>query len=344
MILIQNIYYMLAYAFQILNQDGYKEISTEQFNNVTDLFSAILCKGISLQLNHGLDREYISKIEMLSTIRGQIDIAKSIKTRIMLRKQMVCTYDEFSVNTYKNRIIKTTMLKLIHTCIDKSRKKKLKKLLMFFDDVDELDVYSVNWNQQYSKNNQTYQMLISICYLVIKGLLQTTSNGSEKLMTFIDEQRMCRLYEKFIFEYYRKEHPELIVRASKISWQLDDGTSNMLPIMQTDIMISKDNKTLIIEAKYYQNTIQTRYNKHILHSGNLYQIFTYVKNKEEELKLVQHEVAGMLLYAKTDEEITLNQKYTMSGNQIIVKTLDLNIDFGDIRKQLDEIVDNFFNV
>ena len=118
MILIQNIYYMLAYAFQILNQDGYKEISTEQFNNVIDLFSAILCKGISLQLNHGLDREYISKIEMLSTIRGQINIAKSIKTRTMLRKQMVCTYDEFSVNTYKNRIIKTTMLKLIHTCID----------------------------------------------------------------------------------------------------------------------------------------------------------------------------------------------------------------------------------
>lgn len=35
----------------------------------------------------------------------------------------------------------------------------------------------------------------------------------------------------------------------------------------------------------------------------------------------------MLLYAKTDEGVTPNQKYRMSGNRIDVKTLDLNQDF-----------------
>ena len=65
-------------------------------------------------------------------------------------------------------------------------------------------------------------MLISVCYLVIKGLLQTQSDGSTKFMDFFDEQRMCRLYEKFILEYYRKEHPEIKAAASQIAWQLDD--------------------------------------------------------------------------------------------------------------------------
>ncbi|SEI81917.1 5-methylcytosine-specific restriction enzyme subunit McrC [Lachnospiraceae bacterium A10] len=343
MIPVKNIYYMLAYAFQVLNEDGYKSVATEQFNNVADLCSAILCRGVSLQLKKGLGREYISETEMLSGLRGRIDITESIKTQAMLRRQMVCTYDEFSVNTYKNQVIKTTMLKLLHVDIDKKRKKEIKKLLVFFDEVNELDVYSIQWNQQYSKNDQTYRMLIAICYLVLKGLLQTTSNGSVKMMDFIDEQRMCRLYEKFILEYYRKEHPELIANASQIPWIVDDGVKDMLPIMQSDIMLSKENQVLIIDAKYYKNTMQTQFEKQTLHSGNLYQIFTYVKNKEAELEDKQHEVAGMLMYAKTDEDIVPDNKYSMSGNKIYVRTLDLNCDFLTIREQLDSIVANYFD-
>lgn len=339
MIPVQNVYYMLAYAFQILNEDGYKDVATEQFNNVAELCAAILSKGVSLQLKRGLGREYISETETLSGIRGKIDITESIKTQTMLRKQMVCTYDEFSVNTYMNRIIKTTMLKLMHADIDKARKKEMRKLLVFFDEVDVLEVHSINWSQQYSKNNQTYRMLISICYLVIKGLLQTTTDGSTRLMQFVDEQRMCRLYERFILEYYRKEHPELTANASQIPWQLDDDFGDMLPVMQTDIMLSQGEKVLIIDAKYYQHTTQTQYDKHTLHSGNLYQIFTYVKNKEIELKANPHEVSGMLLYAKTDEEITPDQKYKMSGNRISVRTLDLNLDFERIKEQLDKIAE-----
>lgn len=342
MIPVQNVYYMLAYAFQVLNEDGYRNVATGQFNNVAELCAAILTKGVSLQLKRGLGRDYISETETLSGLRGKIDITESIKTQTMLRRQMVCTYDEFSVNTYMNRIIKTTMLKLLHADIDKARKKEIRKLLVFFDEVQELDVHTINWSQQYSRNNQTYRMLVSICYLVLKGLLQTTTDGSTKLMQFVDEQRMCRLYEKFILEYYRKEHHEITANASQIPWQLDDDFSDMLPVMQTDIMLSQGAKVLIIDAKYYEHTTQTQYDKHTLHSNNLYQIFTYVKNKEYELREEQHEVAGMLLYAKTEEEIQPDQKYKMSGNRISVKTLDLNMDFSEIRKQLDGIVEEYF--
>lgn len=99
---------------------------------------------------------------------------------------------------------------------------------------------------------------------------------------------------------------------------------------------------LIIDAKYYQHTTQTQYDKHTLHSGNLYQIFTYVKNKEVELSAKPHEVSGMLLYAKTDEDITPDQKYKMSGNRISVRTLDLNMDFEKIKEQLDKIAEEHF--
>ena len=187
-------------------------------------------------------------------------------------------------------------------------------------------------------------MLISICYLVIKGLLQTNTDGTTRMMDFFDEQRMCRLYEKFILEYYRKEFPQLTVNASQIPWVLDDGAGEMLPIMQTDIMLTLGRRILIIDAKYYSHTLQTQYDSRTLHSGNLYQIFTYVKNKEAELTDVPHEVSGMLLYARTDESVQPNNTYRMSGNTISVRTLDLNCPFRMVAEQLDTIANDFFPI
>ena len=173
---------------------------------------------------------------------------------------------------------------------------------------------------------------------------------------------MSRLYEKFILEYYNQEHEELDARASQIPWGLDDGVDTMLPVMQTDITLTQGDKILIIDAKYYSSTLQQHYDRMTIYSNNLYQIFTYVKNKEVELKDKPHEIsgmllyaktyelkdkphdsiAGMLLYAKTDEETYPDNDYKMSGNEIGVHTLDLNMEFAGIRKQLDGIAARYF--
>lgn len=344
MIPVRNIYYMLSYAFQVLNENGYSNISTEEFENTADLFAAILSKGISLQLKRGLNKSYIDITEPLSAIKGKINVSDSIKTRSIMKSQLVCSYDEFSENCYFNKILKSTVFLLLKADISKARKKELKNLMLYFTNVDLIDVYSIDWHIKYNKNNQSYHLLLSICNLVIKGLLQTQADGTTKLMTFLDEQRECRLYEKFILEYYRKHYPMLSVNPEQIAWQLDDSDKDMLPIMQSDIMLRKGNHVFIIDAKYYLHNMQEQYGAHTLHSANLYQIFTYVKNKEYELKDVEHMVSGMLLYAKTDETIQPDNSYIMSGNRISVKTLDLNVPFEKIKEQLDSIVKQEFEL
>ena len=66
----------------------------------------------------------------------------------------------------------------------------------------------------------------------------------------------------------------------------------------------------------------------------VYQIFSYVKNHDVH---ESGDVSGMLLYAKTDEDVTPNATLSISGNLISVKTLDLNCEFDEIKLQLDEI-------
>ncbi len=339
---IQNIYYMLAYAFSILKENGYEKLSSEEFDNTADLLATILSKGISIQVKRGLNKEYISITEPLSTLRGKIDISSSIKDGTMLRKQLVCSYDEFSVNTKLNKILKTTVHILLKSDIKLETKKELKNLMMYFKDVETLNPYTIDWNMRFCRSNASYQMLISICYLVIKGLLQKDEKGDMKMQNFLDEQRMSRLYEKFILEYYKYHFPMLKVSSAQIGWNIEDENEYalFLPKMQSDIMIStKDNsKTLIIDAKFYTKSMATSQfgNKQTFHSNNLYQIFTYVKNKD---RYNTGNVSGMLLYAKTDEEVTPSAKFMMGGNKIEVRSLDLGIEFEQISDSLNKIIE-----
>lgn len=333
---------MLTYAFQVLNENGYKNIKAESFNNTADLMASILSTGVSQQIKRGLVREYQEQQDTLSSPRGKIDISASIKNRSETRHQLVCTYDEFAVDNELNRILKSTMDILLTADITKENRRKLYTLLPYFKDVKHINLKDVFWNRRYDRNNQTYRMLIGICWLIANGMLQTTSSGIIKLMDFIDEQKMSHLYEKFILEYYRKEFPCLRANASQIQWHLDEKPDIFLPIMQSDIMLFKGDKILIIDAKYYEKSLVTYYGKQHMHSQNLYQIFTYVKNKEAELRDRPHKVAGMLLYAKTDEDISPNSTYYMDGNCISINTLNLNQDFPAITMQLNHIVEQYF--
>ena len=344
MIPIQNIYYMLSYAFRTLTKQGYREMSTEKFSNTADLMTEILIEGISQQLKRGLGRAYIEQMEDISVIRGRVNITESVKRQTMINRKLSCVYDDFSVNNSKNRIIKSTALLLLRADVAKQRKSRLRKLLVYFDKVELIDLRTVDWNIHYDRNNQTYRMLISICYLVVKGLLQTQADGKTKIMDFLDDQQMYHLYEKFILEYYKKEYPDIMTNASQIKWQLDDGMGYMLPNLLSDITLEYGNKVLIIDAKYYSHIMQNRYEKETIRSANMFQIFTYVKNKEAELMDKPHEVAGMLLYAQTDNGTQPDYRYKMSGNMISVKTLNLNCDFEDIRRQLNGIVTDYFKL
>ena len=205
-ILIKNIYYMLAYAFQVLKRNNYANIASEKFEHIEDLFAEILSRGISYQLKQGLYREYVPRTESLPTMRGKIDITKTIKHRIQCQQILSCEFDELSENNIFNQILKTTISILLQgKIVAKERKNKLKKVLPFFVNINTIEPSIVKWN---------------ICYFILEGLLQTTEDGKYHMATFSDEY-MHRLYEKFVLEYYKTEHPELKTSTSRIKWNID---------------------------------------------------------------------------------------------------------------------------
>ena len=338
-ILIKNVYYMLAYAFQELKQKNYEEIKGEPFEEIHDLFAEILIRAISFQLKQGLYRQYVHRQESMYSVRGKINIAGSIKHRTRQSNMLTCEYDELSEDNIYNQIVVTTSRILIrHPKVKDNRKAQLKKLMLFFSNVQEIDARIIHWNMlRFDRNNMHYRMILYICYFILDNMLLSTDEGKYKIREFSDEH-MCRLFEKFVLEYYKRHHPELKANAGQVSWNTNEETSSFsfLPIMQTDIMLSKGERTLIIDTKYYSQITQKHYDKSTIHSHNQYQIFAYVMNHDKDHR---GNVDGMLLYAKTQEDIVADgQMVFRDGNVIYYRTLDLNQDFEKIKERLDSFV------
>ena len=338
---IKNIYYMLSYAFSFIKESSFERLSVESFENIHDLFAAILSLGISTQLKRGLYREYVLKIKDLSVVCGKIHMRGTVRNRLAKRQRVSCEFDELSENNLLNQIIKTTVFLLIKSPYVKlSRKKDLRQRMLFFSNVEALEPHSINWSLvRFQRNNNKYRILVSLCKFILDEMLLTNESGGYRLSSFIDEQKMHRLYEKFILEYYRKHYPELKAASPQIQWAIDEYCDlTWLPSMQSDIVLSYCENILIIDAKYYAKNVTMRYGEQRkLHSANLYQIFTYVKNMQE--KAIGCNVSGLLLYARTKDDIQPDAECIMRGNKISAKTLDLSLPFAKITAQLNKIAD-----
>lgn len=335
-ILIRNIYHMLTYAFTDLKHKQYENIAKEEFDHIFDMFAEILYKGMSMQIKQGLYRSYIDKRENLYTLRGKLNLQGTIKNRIRKQTAIDCEYDELSVDNILNQILKFTAITLIREgSVEQKRRNALRRLMPYFTNVSEISRLDIHWSTlRYGRNNQRYRMLMNICYFILDGMLLTTETGEYRMSTF-SEEHMNTLFENFVRNFYKVECKDISVDPKrKIEWDIDHEAEcfiEFLPEMQGDIILHKGERTFIIDTKYYGKSLSAHFDKKTLHSSNLYQIFTYVKNYDKEQS---GSVAGLLLYAKTSEEVTADMTVTLGRNQFWVKALDLNQEFDEIRKQL----------
>lgn len=336
-ILIKNIYYMLSYAFTDLNHPIYKRMAGEMFQNSHDLFAAILVNGLRKQVKQGLFKDYVRYSEDLAVLRGKINPRKTIANRMQRKQLLHVEFDEMTENNLYNQIPKTVALLIIRNpYVKKTTKNSLKCLLPYFNEVSTIGLQHVSWSELiYHRHNKEYELLHNICYFIYNSLLLTSENGENQLPDY-NEENLSRLFEKFVLCYFQKHHPELKPRASQISWALDDFSQKKthLPRMQSDITLSGKEKDLIIDTKFYKRMYQHNFETRKHHSNNLYQIFTYVQNKQFSQ---EKEVSGMLLYAQTYNEDRIQATYSLAGNSITIQSLDLNKEFKEIQSDLEAI-------
>jgi 5-methylcytosine-specific restriction enzyme subunit McrC len=181
-------------------------------------------------------------------------------------------------------------------------------------------------------------MLHSLCYFLLQSKLLSTDAGDRKVGQFSDDH-MNMLFQRFVLAYYQRNHKGSKAHARQIKWDLDEevAQNDMLPTMQSDIFLTVGDRKLIIDTKYYGKTMQTHHGKVTFHSHNVYQIYTYMMNED---KAHTGKVDGMLLYARPESDLQPNDTPVQlkTGNRIMVRTLNLNQEFKEITKRLDDLI------
>lgn len=334
---IQNIYYLLIYAWDRLAEGDLVDVSGIDSTELVDLYAAVLLGGLRHLARRGLDRRYLEEEIELAGIRGRALVASSARRMLGPRGRAVCVVDDLSVDTLENQIILATVTRLIGSpALNDRLREQLTDLNGSLHGISRIRLSRQAFRAvQLHGNNGFYKFLLNVCELILETSLSTEDEGRYRFRDFVrDPSRMAMLFEKFVLNFYRRERRDADVRRERIYWaagSADDPALQFLPTMQTDISFRTAGRTQIIDAKYYRDSLQTNFGSETVHSGNLYQMFSYLKNLAA--RGGQDATAeGMLLYPEVGRSLRLT--YELSGHKIRICTIDLAGSWQEIRDEL----------
>ena len=340
---IQNIYYLLCYAWDKLEEGKKINISQSDYQNAIELYSRVFINGLKHLFKRGLEHNYNDVSREYVGIKGKIDFNSSLNKNLFKQGRAICQFDEFELNILQNQILKATLKRLTKIkYLDKKIKQEIWYYYFKFSNIDEIEIQLVLFSKvRIHRNNSSYDFLLKISKLIIENTVLDVAEGNYHFKEFIgSDKAMASLFEGFVRNFYKREQKVFSVKREDINWDatpIGSSSESYLPKMQTDITLESENRKIIVETKYYANALNSRFESEKFHSGNLYQLYSYLRNIETKLThLKNFESEGILLYPAVGYQ--LNENYIIGTHKISVKTIDLSKTWQEIENQLFAII------
>jgi 5-methylcytosine-specific restriction enzyme subunit McrC len=336
---VRNFYYLFAYAWDQFHFARRIDTGQEFGPDAAAFFATILVQACQQIFRRGVDRAYQTHREESSRLRGRIDIIRTASHESLKKGRVWCEFSDLEYNSPQNQVIKATLTRLLsHKDMDVTLAAEMRKVIRTFDciGVEDIKVNSQVFRRvQVHRNNAFYGFLLHLCELVHRGLFPKHNGDAGPFASIMDDEaRMNRIFERFVRNFFRREQKTFSVTSERIVWDVSDGEHwypELLPSMQTDVSLRSLDRTVIIDTKYYAQTLHSHYDRKTLRSDHLYQLFAYVKNLERRTGPDKH-AEGILLYPAVQEEI--NFKAIIQGHKIRAKTIDLAQPWMEIRQHL----------
>ena len=83
---IQNIYFLLCYAWNKLDEKELVDVRASDEKDLVDLLARVLISGVSRLFKKGLDRDYILYQESIPGIKGKLELGATLKKSLLLVK------------------------------------------------------------------------------------------------------------------------------------------------------------------------------------------------------------------------------------------------------------------
>lgn len=323
---IANIYYLLCYAWDALEEkETLAEVSTAECPELLDLFARVLVNGTRRLIRRGLDRGYLSREDHIPGVRGKLLVTQTLRHDLLRRGRTACLWDDLDHSTLPNRILKTTLLQLHdHGPIAPETAADVYDVLRWLAPIEVIDLRADHFRRvQLHRNNRIYTFLLHLCQFIYEHWLPDEAGRNHHFRDFV-RNGLPGLFEKFVFNFYRHElSSEWQVTAPWIAWQMEFPNPDALlfiPQMKTDVCLQTAGRSIILDTKFYAHALKEgTFGAPKLASANLYQLFTYLRQKSIDSGWQNAE--GVLLYPRTSRDINID--FTTHGHRIRAVTLDL---------------------
>jgi 5-methylcytosine-specific restriction enzyme subunit McrC len=161
---IENIYFLLCYSWNKLDEKDRVNVSIDDKTELLDLFAKVLINATKLLLKRGIDRNYVDHSEELPGIKGKLQISETLKSNLLFKQKTICAYDDFSPNIILNQILISTIYRLTRTIeLNKQLKNELVSLQRMFAGIDMIEINSALFKQiRLNRNNHFYGFVMNI--------------------------------------------------------------------------------------------------------------------------------------------------------------------------------------
>lgn len=345
---IRNLFYLLSYVWNVDWEMEWSSLDAEKSEDALNLLARILVTSTDRIVRRGLDRGYKEFKEDLYGVRGRIDISNTIKKNGFANRKLTCEHEEFNHSILHNQIIKSSLINLSKVNgLDKELRQEVQDLIHRLRDVELTELNQNIFSKvRFHANIKNYRLPISVCKLLYDQLLPNQTSGKFEFVNITDE-KLFRIFEKFIYNFYKKNINKSIytgVKKERLGWQetsFEGGIEDFLPTLETDVSLFNSEKKLVIECKFYETAIKTRSfgegsKKSSFIAAHINQLFVYLKNLELRDKSI---LSGMIIYPENGEKI--DSIYNIQGYRVSINTIDLNMNPQGIDNQLIQFLERF---
>ena len=339
---VQNIYYLLSYAWDRLEDRDRIRVDVEDATDLVELFARVLSNALNQLVRRGLDRGYVEKRETLRVLRGRVCIPETMNILGFNRGKLVCDFEELTHDVLINQIIKASLRLMRRASLDTAVKNVLTEQLRRFRDVTDIRIESSLFNRVViHRNNRFYAFLLDICRLVWGNLLPNRETGAWTFRDFFgDSRQMGHLFEHFVRNFYRHHQDDIrfTVDREHIQWTwtaLDELSRELLPLMKTDIRLRNSARKILIECKFTGLTNINQYDAQRLVSEHLYQLNAYLTHLPPSVE--NENCEAILLYPSDGTDYSI--RYSSGKRRIRVQTIDLSQHWRIIHQNLIDLVD-----
>ena len=339
---IRNLYYVFLYAWAGFPGGAVGETGIDDSPDLPNLFAKLLSTGTRRLFRRGLDRGYHTFTDEIVGVRGRLRLDRMIKERTQLRGRAVCDFDELTHDVLLNQVLKATLINLA-SCVDvdSGTRHDLRSLARRFYDVTDIHLSASHFHRiTVSRNNLEYVFLSQLCEFVFWTLMPDEHGAGARFEQVLDNEfRMRKIFEDFLRNFFQLHRSEYRVRAESSEWDVCDATLDdlaLLPRMVTDITLRQPDHTIIIDAKFWRETLDVGPYGERVWSQHLYQLITYLQN--ERIRHKGKALSGMLIYPNVGRSLRL--RYRLLGIPIVVATVDLGREWHDIETELNKLLDD----